>query len=158
MADPLKQWANAKLGRSNGNGNGNKPMPPKMAQPAAPPPGPAPVPDIRVEQLTWLTPEQQAELADKGADPPPSWIDPMQWETAKVKIGESWTTLQNPRAVAAFIVHQTEQAAKAATLGAMAPGEAPGSPGASSGGPRPPGPPGPLGPPGGTPGAPRFGR
>lgn len=188
MADPIKQWANSKLGKGktpgfpgkgppkpggpSGNatppphpgGFGGPPKPPgppggpppgglphaplpHAAPPGAPPPGGGPpkqLPDIRVEQLAWLTPEQQAELTAKEADPPPTWIDPMKWEQAKVQIGDAWTTLPQPRAVAMFLVHQLEQTAKAAAM--PPPGALP-APGASPAGGAPmphPGPPRPM--------------
>lgn len=143
MADPIKQWANAKLGKKPpGKGppfGGGPPKPPGSPLPGgspmgahpgapssphgAPPPGahppqpsaaPKQVPDIRVDQLNWLQPEQQAELQGQEPDPSPSWIDPQKWEQAKVQIGQAWLTLAEPRAVAAFFVHQAEQTAKAA--------------------------------------------
>jgi len=188
MADPLKQWANAKLGKKPpGKGfppkaggppapggappPGGPPKPPMGAAPPGgappshpaalppgappappaphPPPTAAPVapPDIRVAQLTWLTPEQQAELQGNAPDPPPTWIDPMKWEQAKVQIGQAWQTLPEPRAVATFFVHQAEQTAKAAMPPGMPPAGAPPAPGAPPAGGAPPPP---------HPGPPRF--
>lgn len=138
--DPLKAWADNKLGKAS-------------AGPAKGPPGAAPtapvaapqlanqkpkVPDVRADQMSWLGALEQQELKGKEQDPPPSWIDPMAWEQAKVQVGQEWANLPEPRAAAAFIVHQTQQAAKAAAMpppGMPAPGAPAAPPGPPVGGP-----------------------
>jgi hypothetical protein len=128
MADPLKQWADSKLGKAAPAGPKPSPFGAKAA-PVAPvqPPPPAAkkptVPDVRADQMSWLGALEQQELKGREADPPPSWIDPMVWEQTKIQMGDEWNALPEPRAAAAFLVHQSQQSAKAAA--APAPGAPP---------------------------------
>jgi hypothetical protein len=131
MADPLKQWADNKLGNAPA-AKGAPPPPGAKASavaPVQPPPGAAPqrtkTPDVRAGQMTWLGAEQQQELKGHEPEPPPSWIDPMQWATVKAQMDDEWNALPEPRASAAFLVHQTQQAAKASE---MPPPDAPAAP------------------------------
>jgi hypothetical protein len=135
MADPLKQWADSKLGKAPGP-SAKAPSPSAPAPVAPVQPQKPKTPDVRADQMTWLGGQEQMELQGHEPDPPPSWIDPMEWEKVKVQMGQDWNALPQPRAAAAFMVHQAQQAAKAA----MAPPGAPAAPGAPPAGGPPPSP------------------